>query len=106
MPTNLFKPGQSGNPGGCPKGIKHKSTQIKEAFYNAFDKVGGIDDLVKWINSSQTNKKEFYKLLVGMLPKELQGDLGTGAKVIIIKDKLGTDKPDSNRASSLSEEVH
>ena len=36
-----FKPGQSGNPAGKPKGIKNKLTKLKQAFPHAFEAVGG-----------------------------------------------------------------
>ena len=65
-----FQPGQSGNPGGLKKGIRKKSGEIKLAMMEAFEKLGGVDGLVKWA-LKYNNKKEFYRLLIQLLPKDL-----------------------------------
>jgi hypothetical protein len=70
-----FLKGKSGNPEGVPKGLKQRSTQIKEAFFDAFEKTGGVKKLVKYIDKSDLNRKDFYALLVRMLPKEIEVDV-------------------------------
>jgi hypothetical protein len=62
--SGSFKKGQSGNPGGQPKGLKHKLTKIKEAIADAFDP----NDFKQW---ARTNKTDYYNLMVKVMPKEL-----------------------------------
>lgn len=59
-PDHLWKPGQSGNPAGKPKGARHFSTLIKEAITKVAEDTGTSDD------------KEIVKALVA---KAKQGDL-------------------------------
>ncbi len=83
-----FKPGNNANPGGCPKGLKQRQTQIKEAFMNAFERIGGEEELVKWINQSTKNKHAFLSMLLSILPREteLSGKLeGQETKIIIVR---------------------
>ena len=56
---------------GSKQGIKHRVTQIREAFYEAFQRIGGIDELVKWIQANPRNKKDFYNLVIKILPREI-----------------------------------
>ena len=42
---------------------------MKEALLEAFEKLGGLDGLVKW---GEDNRTEFYKLWVKLLPAQLQ----------------------------------
>ena len=65
-----FKKGFCSNPGGRPKGTKDKATEIKIAFYEAFEKIGGLKTLVDWASKNR-NKKEYYKILASMLPKDI-----------------------------------
>lgn len=69
-----FIKGVSGNPGGMTKGTKHHATKIKEAFYEAFEKTGGMKGLAKWIESNPSNKRHFYSMVLSILPKELKGE--------------------------------
>jgi len=98
-------PGASLNPGGKPAGIKDKATKIKEAFFETFDKLGGAEALLKWINENRLNRKEFYKMVLQILPKEteLSGSFkGEETRIIIVhpiaKNKEGTEhvRQDSN----------
>ena len=66
--------GYSGNLKGRPPRIHSKAAQIKLAFFEAFEKVGGIEALVKWIKKNNTNKREFYKMLLQILPKDIKID--------------------------------
>jgi hypothetical protein len=51
---------------GRVKGVPNKTTKlIKEAFAEAFDKLGGADALVTWGRENQT---EFYKLASKLIP--------------------------------------
>jgi hypothetical protein len=83
-----FIPGKSGNPQGPYAGVKHKASVIKEAFFDCFERIGGIAELVNWVNKSKMNRKEFYRMLLTILPKEtlLEGKLSTGeTKIVIVR---------------------
>ncbi len=67
-----FLKGVSGNPDGVPKGLKQRSTEIKEAFFDAFEKTGGVKKLIKYVNKNDLNRKEFYSFLIRLLPKEVE----------------------------------
>ena len=45
-PDHLWKPGQSGNPAGKPKGARHFSTLIKEAITKVATDTGTSDDIL------------------------------------------------------------
>lgn len=56
---------------GRPRGAKNKFTTLKQAFLNAFENIGGEDELARWAKRP-LNKGEFYKLAAKMLPKEVE----------------------------------
>ena len=68
--------GQSaaGNRGkGRVKGVPNKSTKaVKEALQEAFEGIGGVDALVEWAKTEQT---EFYKLWAKLLPTEVKAQV-------------------------------
>ena len=84
-----FVKGYTANPGGVPKGTRQKATLIKEAFMDAFHKTGGLLGLIKWIEESKWNQKEFYKMLLTIMPKDIdiKGEGMGETKIIIIRDK-------------------
>ncbi len=92
-----FKPGQSGNPKGRPKGAKSK---ISESFYQdalaAYndERVGGREGLVQWVIASQRNRLVFYSWLAKTMPSNLQvtGENG-GAVQINLTKTVTTVKP-------------
>jgi hypothetical protein len=59
------------NPGpGRPKGIPNKlTTQVKEAMELAFEGLGSVDELIEW---GKTNRTEFYKLWIRLLPAKIE----------------------------------
>lgn len=86
-----IKKGQVLNPKGRPKGCKNKFTTLKEAFVEAFVALGGAQGLLEWIEQRETlirsngkkkfkvvldhsgeRKKDFYKMVASMLPKDVQ----------------------------------
>ena len=75
------------NPIGKNAGVKHKRTLILEAFLNTFNEVGGEKGLVKWVNENKLNKREFYKMMLQLMPKELQieGEGMGETKILIIR---------------------
>jgi len=99
-----FLPGTSGNPGGIPVGTKHRATAIKEAFFDAFEKTGGIDKLIAWIEKTKSNRRAFYLMLLSILPKEteLSGEIkGEETKIIVIRNNKSADEP-----SRIPDELH
>lgn len=78
----MFVKGKSGNPSGLPKGYRHASTKIKEQFLTAFSMSGGLKALVEWIEKKDSNRKEFYKMVIQLLPKDLNLD-GDGLPINI-----------------------
>ncbi len=62
---------KKGNPG-RPKGAKDKiSRTVKENIEETFQKLGGIEGLVKWAEKSNHNKTKLYDWYFSMLPKSV-----------------------------------
>ena len=74
-----FTEGSSGNPNGRPVGSKNQFTTLKSAFIDAFEEIGGVDNLVEWARCNQT---EFYKMLARLMPREIKADVNTGTSLI------------------------
>lgn len=69
-----FAKGQSGNPGGRPKGAKNKlTTDVKQMILAALDKAGGEKYLLQ---QAQENPTAFMTLVGKCLPKEVTGPDG------------------------------
>ena len=59
------------NKKGRPVGSKNITTfEIKQAFLDVFEKLGGTEALFEWVLDSKHNKREFFKMLLALLPKE------------------------------------
>ena len=85
-----FKKGVSFHPEGRPKGSQNKFTTLKQAFVNAFQRIGGEEALyefvtpepikiknkkgkvIRTIELSPARRLEFFKLLSKMLPAEVE----------------------------------
>ena len=68
------------NPKGSPQNLQHKGrgkgnknkfTDLKKAFLEAFEKMGGMKGLAEW-GEKEKNKKDFYQMISKMLPKEME----------------------------------
>ena len=85
-----FKKGQSGNPKGKPKGVVCKFTTLKAAFLNVFERTGGEDGLLEWVNASNHNKAAFYQWITKMLPADLNVSGQDGAPIRVRLEKVIT----------------
>ena len=74
-----FVEGSSGNPSGRPVGSKNQFTTLKSAFIEAFEEIGGVDNLVEWARCNQT---EFYKMLARLMPREIKADVNTAYSLV------------------------
>ena len=72
MSGRPYRKGQSGNPKGKPKGAVCKFTTLKAAFLNVFERMGGEDGLLEWVNASNHNKAAFYQWITKMLPVDVK----------------------------------
>ena len=66
-----WKPGESGNPAGRPVGSKNRYSMLKESFLEAYEASGGTEGLVAWIRENPKNRTDFYRILAGMVPRDL-----------------------------------
>jgi len=90
MTGRPFKPGQSGNPKGKPKGAVCKFTTLKAAFLSVFERTGGEDGLLEWVNASNHNKAAFYQWITKMLPADLNLSGQDGAPIRVRLEKVIT----------------
>ena len=100
-----FIPGVSGCPEGPHKGIKKRALQIKEIVFNAFDRWGGEERLVKWSKESKANEREFIKMVLSLLPKEIavEGEGLSETKIIIIRNS--DNKENGNQSQEMAGRV-
>jgi len=73
-----FKPGESGNPAGKPKGTKHKFTSLKHMFLNVSERLGGENALLEF---AKDNPKEFWRMLHVMLPRAVVEDIRENIRI-------------------------
>jgi predicted SAM-dependent methyltransferase len=101
-----FRPGVSGNPNGPHSGLKHRASYIKECLFNVFDKWGGQEKLLLWVKESKLNEREFIKMLLSVLPKEMQidGD-GLAQTKIILVNQNSKEQSESN-TQRIPAEIH
>ena len=97
-----FKKKSTGKYNGIPgrrKGSKNKFTSLKDAFVNAFIRIGGEDAVVDWLEAGKIEirtkkgllvktidlggqrKETFFKIMGGMLPKDVVLSGGVGLAV-------------------------
>jgi hypothetical protein len=84
--SGKLKNGNPSNVNGRPKGSKNRFTNLRDAFLEAFDKTGGAEGLVDWINKHQKNRADFYRMITKMLPANVNFT-PTGDFTVIISDK-------------------
>jgi hypothetical protein len=52
---------------------------LKSAFIEAFEEIGGVDNLVEWARCNQT---EFYKMLARLMPREIKADVNRAYSLV------------------------
>jgi len=89
-PPKSHKPGNSGNclppgPGpGKPKGYKHKVTALINDLLESYQKMGGIDYLIKMSKSSNpTMAKAYTALLAKVMPNQVNLSMEEPISMII-----------------------
>lgn len=102
-----FKPGQSGNPKGKPKGARDKVLILMDAFLDTFNRLEKNDGgLYEWAKANRITKADFYKLVAKMLPSKIEhsGNVDINPhlgevtlKVVNVNGKDENDKPDDKQ---------
>ena len=82
-----FEKGHPKTPGsGRPHGAIDRYTRLKLEFLKAFDALGGTKTLIEWA-AQEENQRDFYKMVVGLLPKsvEVRGDAEAPLTIVVRK---------------------
>ena len=68
-------------PGGRPKGVKNRLTNLREAVLEAFDTVGGPEYLVRLAQGTQSDRAAFVGLVAKVLPTQINANVEGGIQV-------------------------
>lgn len=93
--SGQFKPGQSGNPKGRPKGIKNLSTDLEEELNEKIS-------LVEGGSKQQTTKQR--AMLKSLFAKALSGNVSAANALIKLILGLEQSRIESNKAEVLDDE--
>jgi hypothetical protein len=56
------------------------NTLLRESFLEAFDKIGGTEELTTW---AKKNPSEFYRMICHLLPRTVESTGGDGGPIVI-----------------------
>ena len=68
-------------PPGRPAGVRNKLTNLRDAVIEAFDRVGGVDYLVKLANGTQSDRAAFTSLMNKVLPTQINQQVDGGIRL-------------------------
>ena len=68
-------------PPGRPKGVRNKLTNLRDAVIEAFDRVGGVDYLVRLANGTQSDRAAFTSLMNKVLPTQINQNVEGGIRL-------------------------
>lgn len=68
-------------PAGRPKGVRNKLTNLRDAVIEAFDRVGGVDYLVRLAEGTQSDRAAFVGLMNKVLPTQINQQVEGGIKL-------------------------
>ena len=67
---------------GFKKGVKEEISKAKLDIFEVYSRLGGVDGLHEWVNENKYNKREFFKSILQLLPKETRLE-GEGIQTIV-----------------------
>lgn len=68
-------------PPGRPRGVRNKLTNLRDAVIEAFDKVGGVEYLVRLANGTQSDRAAFTSLMNKVLPTQINQQVEGGIRL-------------------------
>jgi len=68
-------------PGGRPKGVRNKLTNLRDSVLEAFDQVGGTEYLARLANGTQSDRAAFIGLVSKVLPTQINANVEGGIQV-------------------------
>ena len=97
-----FLKGKSGNPEGATVGSKRPGIQVKLAFFKTFADLGDHKTLTEW---AKRNKKDFYRMVALLTPKEIdmKAEGMAETKIVIIRS---TEKAKTSNRIEQAEEIN
>lgn len=69
---------------GRPKGSQNKFTSLKDTFLSVFKRIGGEDELLKWVETSNRNKEVFFNWITKMLPSNIDVEHSGDVSITIV----------------------
>ena len=80
-----FRPGQSGNPAGRPKGSRNKINERTLELLRALTKGQDGADSLKGLRDDDPTA--FWRIVAGLLPKQAEGDVNVAGRVTLAWEK-------------------
>ena len=68
-------------PGGRPKGVRNKLTNLRDAVLEAFDQVGGPEYLARLAQGTSSDRAAFVGLVSKVLPTQINANVEGGIQV-------------------------